>query len=199
MEKLGVNGKTQCHGIVSESGERCKRTTFDSSSYCQLHRDQFTAETEFGILKCKQCVVRDCQERDKAPKGMCFFELYDETRAFDTRDKTLKAMREVLRTEYTMKNRLERELSRVNLELVGSGENGGDRIAQLFSMYHSVCNSIAAHLEKFGKFQGYEAGDNIDESTKKKMEAVDRALNASRKKRDAKKTMEAVVTVEAIK
>jgi len=185
MEKLGNKGKTQCHGIITETGERCRRVTFDSSKFCQLHRDQFTAESEFGILKCKSCPVKDCIYRDKAPRGMCHFELYDETRDFDTRDKTLKAMREVLRMEYTLKNRLERELSRLNLSMAGTEDTEGERIAAVFSMYNSVSNSISKHLEMFGKFQGFEATEPQDESKRKKMEHVERVLNASRKKRTA--------------
>jgi hypothetical protein len=103
-------------------------------------------------------------------------------------------MREVLRTEYTMKNRLERELSRVNLQLVGTEE--GERITQLFHMYNTTCNAIAAHLERFGKFQGYEAAENIDAATEKKMAAVERILTRSRKKQDAQK--EAVEKTEAM-
>lgn len=190
---IGEGPKVQCNGIVPESGERCKRMTFDSSGFCQLHRDQFTIESEYGILKCRNCQVRDCNQRDKAPRGMCYFELYDDTRDFDTRDKTLKAMREVLRNEYTMKNRIERELSRVNLELIGTDE--GERIQILFGMYQSVCNSISAHLERFGKFQGYEASENEDEATKKKMATVERILTANRKKRQVERDTEKLIEV----
>jgi len=124
---------------------------------------------------------------------MCYFELTDDTRDFDTRDKTLKAMREVLRSEYTMKNRLERELSRVNLELAGTEE--GERIRELFHMYQNVSNSISAHLERFGKFMGYEAAENIDDATQKRMQKVERVLTASRKKRDAEKETEKMIEV----
>lgn len=171
--------------------------TFDSSGFCQLHMDQFTTETEFGILKCENCAVRDCNYRKKSPKGMCYFELYDETRDFDTRDKTLKAMREVLRTEYTMKNRIERELSRANLELIGSED--GERIETLLHLYQMVSNSISAHLERFGKFMGYEASENMDEATLKKRKDVERLLKASRKKREQKEEEEKVISIEVVK
>ena len=183
-------GKTKCLGIVGDTGDQCKRITADSSGYCQLHREQFTTETEFGILKCAHCQVPKCNYRDTAPKGMCHFELYDETRDFDSRDKTLKAMREVLRMEYTLKGRLERELSRVNLELVGT--DAGERVAELFRLYSNISNAIAMHLEKFGKFQGYEASENLDEATQKKMAKVERILNKSRKKKEEKEA----ITVE---
>ncbi|MHA2023822.1 MAG: hypothetical protein ACTSWQ_09195, partial [Candidatus Thorarchaeota archaeon] len=174
------------------TGDRCKRQTSDSSGYCQLHRDQYSQESEFGILRCKHCPIQNCEMRDTAPKGMCKFELDDETRDFDTKAKVLKAMREVMRTEYTLKGRIERELSRVNLSLIGTEDDTG-RIVELFKMYTSVSNSLSVHLERFGKFMGFEAIENVDKSMKKKMEKVDRILNKKKKERIEQKKVEEIV------
>lgn len=184
--------QVQCHGLVGTSGERCKRRTSDSSGYCQLHRDQYSEESEFGILRCRHCPIGNCEFRDTAPKGMCKFELDDETRDFDTKDKVLKAMREVMRTEYTLKGRLERELSRVNLAALGTEEDMG-RISELFKMYQSVSNSLSVHLERFGKFMGFEAIENIDKAKAKKMKKVERILKKAEKEREEEKKMVEIV------
>lgn len=173
--------KVQCHGLNSE-GKRCQRRTSDSSGYCQLHRDQYTAESEFGILRCNVCPIRNCKYRNTAPKGMCKFELDDDTRDFDTKDKLLKSMRELLRTEYTMMKRLERELSRVNLSTIGTEEDGG-RIETLYKLYMGFSNSHAVHTERFGKFMGFEAVENIDKAKQKKMKKVEQILKKKEKQR----------------
>jgi len=187
-----MNKKVQCHGLVAETGERCKRRTSDSSGYCQLHREQYTAESEFGILRCNACPIRNCQYRNTAPKGMCKFELDDDTRDFDTKDKILKSMREIMRTEYTLKNRLERELSRANLSLIGSEEDGG-RIETLFRLYSGISNSLSVHVERFGKFMGFEAIENIDKAKEKKMKKVEQILKKKNKQREEE---EKIVTIQ---
>lgn len=179
---MAKQNKVQCHGLVPETGERCKRLTSDSSGYCQLHREQYTAESEFGILRCNVCPIRNCQYRNTAPKGMCKFELDDETRDFDTKDKILKSMRELMRTEYTLMKRLERELSRVNFATIGSEEDGG-RIETLAKLYMAFSNSHAVHVERFGKFMGYEAIENIDKAKEKKMKKVEQILKKKEKER----------------
>lgn len=188
--------RTQCHGIVLETGERCKLMTTDSTGYCPAHRDKRNECTEFAILKCSECPIDECAYRDSGPSGLCYFEMATEVKEFDERWKVVQAMREVLRTHYLLKSRLERALSRCDFQRIG---DEGDNTQALLKELNMVANSLAAHLERFGKFMGWDnkpTENNQKEEKQKLMMKILKREEKAEEERIAENIPEAVAVEE---
>ena len=183
-------GSTRCHGLIAETGERCRKYTSDSTGFCPQHRQVKSELTEFAILKCSDCPVRDCGYRNKGPSGLCYFEMTNETKDFDDKLKLIQAMRDVLRTEYLMKGRLERELSRKTFDHFGDDD---DNTQTLLKEMQSVSNSLASHLERFGKFMGWDKKATSDNAQKEKVKHMMKIMNKEHKDKDKEEKTEALI------
>ena len=97
-------------------------------------------------------------------------------------------MRELMKTEYLLKGRLEREISRRDFSNLG---DEADATVELLKTWTTFNTSLAIHMERFGKFMGYEASESTDAAKAKKVEFMEGILKRDKAKRaEDKKTEE---------
>lgn len=181
-----MSDNIQCKVTVPSTGKQCTKTG-DSTGFCHIHKDAITVQTEFQLLKCNNCPVRKCNYRNEGAKGICYFELMDDTKDFDSREKVQKAMRSILRTEHLLHGRIEREVSRQDFGNMGEK---GDKSLIYLKQLGILSTSFAIHLERFGHFMGYEASETEDKSKEKKQKFIESLLKKDEKKRVADKEQE---------
>lgn len=156
--KKGI--KVQCSGVKTDSGERCTLWTRDSSGMCHKHREQLNKETEYALMKCSKCPITTCAYAEIAPGGLCFFEVADTVKDFDEQWKVFQAMKDQLKLNRLLLNRMERELSRRDISLLGTK---GDTTNTLMKNYNALMAINGGQLTMFGKFMGWASLESEDD------------------------------------
>jgi hypothetical protein len=188
--------KVQCAGVKADTGERCTLRTDDSSGYCHKHREQLNKETEYSLMKCKDCPIRTCSYKGKGPGGLCFFEIADQVKDFDEQWKVYQAMRDQLKFNRLMIGRIERELSRRDLSHLGEE---GDTTNTLMKNHQNLVAINGGQLIAFGTFMGWRSDKSDDSKVDERRKSLEKIF-AREKEKDKedeaeKKAVEKIVTV----
>ena len=169
----------QCRGVSRITGKRCTHNTLDSSGHCKQHRNKPNSDTEYVLLTCKECLIKDCEHRDGFESGLCYFEIADEVKDFDVRWKVQQAMRETLMMERLTLGRLSRIVSQTDLAAIGTK---GSNARPLLIEYKQLSNQHVYHLDRFGNFMGYKSEKSEDETQKDKDKTLRTAFKREKKK-----------------
>jgi len=171
--------KVQCAGIKDDTGERCRLRTDDSSGYCHKHREQLNRETEYALMKCKDCPINTCAYAEKAPGGLCFFELADQVKDFDEQWKVYQAMKDQLRFNRLLLNRMERELSRRDFSTIGTK---GDTLNTLMKNYQAITAINGGQMVAFGRFMGWASEKSHDREVEDRRKTLDKIFAREKEK-----------------
>lgn len=183
--------KVRCSGIKIDTGERCTLRTDDSSGYCHKHREQLNKETEYALMKCQNCPIKTCAYAEKAPGGLCFFEVADNVKDFDEQWKVYHAMRDQLRFNRLLLNRMERELSRRDFANIGTK---GDTTNVLMKNYHALIAINGGQMVAFGRFMGWASEKSHDKDVEERRKNLDkiftREVEKDKKDKELKETID---------
>lgn len=178
MAKVGPKA-VECRGVSRKTGKKCTRATKDSSGLCKLHRDKPNDDMEFVLLVCKDCQIQDCDHKGELESGLCYFEIADQVKDFDTRWKVQTAMRETLMVERLTLGRLSRIVSQTDLNKIGTK---GSNARALLKDFKDLSNQHVYHLDRFGNFMGYKADKSEDETQKDKDKTLTTVFKREKKK-----------------
>lgn len=142
-------------------------------------------------MKCQNCPINTCVYAEKAPAGLCFFEVADNVKDFDQQWKVYQAMKDQLKFNRLLLNRMERELSRRDFSHLGTK---GDTTNTLMKNYHALIAINGGQMVAFGRFMGWASEKSHDKEVEDRRKTLDkiftREKEKDKKKKELKETIE---------
>jgi len=181
MPEYKPHPKVRCKARKKD-GSPCRSFTTHPSGYCSSHRGKVDTFFQTVMLRCKNCpeeMQKMCPYANQAPMGLCWFELYDTSADWETKDNLTKGMNRIMKGEYRLFKRMERLLS-LDTELERS---------KLRDHFMRLGDSIIKQMHVVGRFKGWEEPKLGLEERKDRAKILMKLFSVDEKKQNKKEAI----------